>query len=242
MGEYASAKSCSLARRCSPVFAASCGRTTIRRGSTPRRARASSAASSTDTDHEGSAAPISRTTAAGQRRPRTAATSWRVMPGWRTSTNAVSSPVAIPAMATPPQAVRRRAARSRTSLRARRSRATEMRRPPARWCRGTMARLTGAVPSSIAHRASPRHQRRANVPPHHAQPDDRHVHGQPPPCRRAALASMHLASRPAICRSPLSRSAEMIWACAALASGDRRRAIIGGAGPRASPAARGCRL
>jgi hypothetical protein len=242
MGAYASAKSCSLARRRSSVFAARCARTTIRMGSTPRLARASSAASCTDIDHEGSTAPTSRTMAAGQRLRRTAATSCRVTPGWRTSTNAVSSPVAIPAMATPLHGARRRAARSRTSLRARRSRATGVQSSPARRCRGRTARVTGAVLSSIAHRTSPRHQWRANVPPHHAQPGDRHVHGQPSPCRRAALACMHFASLSAGCRSPLSCSAEMIWACAALASDDWRRAVIGGAGPRASPTARGCRI
>ena len=242
MGANGSAASCALARPGLPASAARCARTRMRSGSTPRLVRASSAASSTGIDHKGSAAPTSRTTASDQRFRRTVATSWREAPGWRTSTNAVSSPAAIPAMATPLHGVRRRAARSRTSLRARRSRATAARSSPARWCRGRMARLTGAAPSSIAHWASPRHQRRANVPPHHAQPGERHVHGQPSPCRRAALACMHFASLSAGCRSPLSCSAEMIWACAALASDDWRRAVIGGAGTRTSPTARGCRI
>ena len=101
----------------------------MRSGSTPRRMRASSTASPVAMVHDGSAAPTSPTKASGQRASNTSATSDRPMPGCRTSRSA-TSPVAIPASATRRHDARRRAARSRTSRQARRSRATATRRSP----------------------------------------------------------------------------------------------------------------
>ena len=97
-----------------------CGMITTRSGSTPRRHRPSSAASSGNISQVGSSCPRFLISTSGHRRRRTSCTSDRSIPSWETITIALRSPPIIPANRTSRHGFLRRATRSRTSRIARR--------------------------------------------------------------------------------------------------------------------------
>ena len=171
------------------------GMITIRSGSTPRRHRPRSAASSAVIAQAGSSCSKLFTTTSGHRRRSTSCTSRRSIPSCVIShqCHVITACHASEADITP--SLLRRAIRSRTSRNPRRSRRTASGRPADK-CSGMTARLQ--VVASADHWHMPFHHARIIGRRHHTHAADRQMCGQPLPLCRPNVLSCSLRDVPQI--------------------------------------------